>query len=729
MMKRMNTVIGRRFSVMALAAAVSLAAVSFGPVPAFSDTDRPENETGGENMIATGDFESSLDGWGLYLEGGKAEIAINDDHEMELRISSVGRVDYGVQDYYDGFSLTEGCVYTLEFDVRSDLEREITWRAQLNGGDYHAYANDNVLVGPEEQHVTATFTMNEPTDPAPRFCFNCGVSEGYTEGDPAHVITFDNVSLVMIDDSNSSASEGAEESACVTLSQAGYLPDSVKTAVVRGSVAEDADRFAVINTDSGETVLEKAAGEAVFNEVSGETVRVLDFSEITEDGQYEIKAGGESAGFEIGESVLDDLTESVVHFFETQVCGEELSEGDYSHPACHTADAVLYEDPGESRDVAGGWHDAGDYGRYTVPAAKACADLLLAYEDFGQDGRLEKIPEIVRHELEWLLKMQDDDGGARHKVTCETFPGAVSPDLETDQLYLFPASTAATGDFAAVMAIAARVYGEGKIDEDFAQRCLDAALKAEEWLAAHPSDDTGFKNPESVLTGEYGDSCDTDERFWAAAELQRTTGQAGRAEELIPKIDDVSFGWADVSGYGLYAAARGADPDSVLFNAAAEKLRDAADLSAGKSDADAYGAALGTEDYVWGSNMGAANQGMLFLLASRITRDESYTRYAEKQLNYLLGNNTNGICYVTGYGSSSPEHPHHRPSQAAGEAVSGMLVGGPDSNLEDPYAQNVLSDHAPAACYADSDQSYSTNEVAIYWNSPMVYLLAGTESE
>lgn len=53
-----------------------------------------------------------------------------------------------------------------------------------------------------------------------------------------------------------------------------------------------------------------------------------------------------------------------------------------------------------------------------------------------------------------------------------------------------------------------------------------------------------------------------------------------------------------------------------------------------------------------------------------------------------------------------------------------MLVGGPDSNLEDPYAKNVLKDAAPAKCYADNAQSFSTNEITIYWNSPLIYMFS-----
>ena len=116
---------------------------------------------------------------------------------------------------------------------------------------------------------------------------------------------------------------------------------------------------------------------------------------------------------------------------------------------------------------------------------------------------------------------------------------------------------------------------------------------------------------------------------------------------------------------------------------------------------------------------------MFFYLAEKVSDDERIPILAKRQLDYLLGENPTGYCYVTGFGTKSPEHPHHRPSIAFGAPVPGMLVGGPDSSLEDPYAQSVLADSAPAKRYADSDQSYSTNEICIYWNSPLVLLISG----
>ena len=76
-------------------------------------------------------------------------------------------------------------------------------------------------------------------------------------------------------------------------------------------------------------------------------------------------------------------------------------------------------------------------------------------------------------------------------------------------------------------------------------------------------------------------------------------------------------------------------------------------------------------------------------------------------------------------GSRSPEHPHHRPSGARHQAMPGMLVGGPNNGLNDPTAMSVLRGKAPAKCYVDNLNSYSTNEICVYWNSPLTLLLAG----
>ena len=51
-----------------------------------------------------------------------------------------------------------------------------------------------------------------------------------------------------------------------------------------------------------------------------------------------------------------------------------------------------------------------------------------------------------------------------------------------------------------------------------------------------------------------------------------------------------------------------------------------------------------------------------------------------------------------------------------GRILKGALVGGPDGNVE--------SDLPPAKKYWDDSSMYSTNEVAIYYNSPLVFVVS-----
>lgn len=141
------------------------------------------------------------------------------------------------------------------------------------------------------------------------------------------------------------------------------------------------------------------------------------------------------------------------------------------------------------------------------------------------------------------------------------------------------------------------------------------------------------------------------------------------------------------------------------------------------AEADTYRCSL-SGTYPWGSNMSIANNGMLLLMMDEINGDDKYEGLAKAQMDYLFGNNANAYCFLTGFGSFSPRHTHHRPSQVLGKSMKGMLVGGADSALEDPYAKAALTGTAPAKCYVDNAQSYSCNEAAVYWNSPLIYLMA-----
>lgn len=690
----------------------------------------------GENMLKNGDFSEGTDPWYTFCQNGNCEISVNDDGNLDIDIKSVGTVAHGVQLYHDGFSLEEGCVYKISFDAFSDVDgKTLEMRFQLNGGDYHAYYLENVVVGKEVQHYEYTFTMNETGDPAPRFCFNMGAIGDMDSKTPEHHVYLDNVVLTLEDATNRVAGNWAVDIPDIAVNQIGYLKNAYKSATLRGSALSGSAQL--INEDTGKAVFEKKIGSSIDDPDTGEKEAIFNFTDITDEGTYHVEAGSAvSPSFKISDDVYDEAFKASIKMLYYQRCGTELTKdlaGDFAHPVCHTQNSVLYEDRSKTLDVTGGWHDAGDYGRYSVAGAKAVADLLLAYENYpdvfddnvGIPESGNGIPDVLdeaRYELDWLLKMQREDGGVYHKVTCRNFPGEIMPENETEELVIMPVTTTATADLSGVMAMASRVYSD--IDKEFADRCLEAAKKAADYIDKTEIDTVGYKNPSDISTGEYEDVCDIDERFWAYAELYKTTGDKSYEESLKTVLPDngYSLGWQGVAGYGGYAYLSAKDLDADTKAKVIDEAERYAKEVISNSAKYSYGSSI-VGEYPWGSNLTIANNGeYLFLMNGLI--DKVNKNVADMQLNYLLGNNSTGYSFLTGFGTLYADHPHHRPSQAMGVTVPGMLVGGPNSGLNDAYVQNVLKGFPSAKCYADNSQSYSTNEITIYWNSPLIYLLA-----
>ena len=696
------------------------------------------------NMLENGDFSKHVEHWGTYMtkEGG-AEF--KDENEQGIiNVKNTGGAEYSVQIYYDGFKLKMGGVYEFSFDMASTLPRNIEARIQINGSDYHAYVIDNFDVTSDMATYTLSFTMTEGTDPAPRLCFNLGTPVGSDKLEE-HTITLDNVSVCLKDGSQIvEIVEENKEVDCNT-NQVGYLPNARKTVVIRSE--NPGSEFSVVDASNKE-VYKGSLSQAIESTSAGEKVYIGDFSELTTPGEYKVVSadGKESYPFTIGEDVYNDLLKDSFRMMYLQRCGMELTSdmaGDFAHPVCHNSEAVIYG-TSEKKDVSGGWHDAGDYGRYVVSGVETVMDLLMSYEDYpdiwnGADADAFDIPESgngipdildeAKYELDWLLKMQDEtSGGVYHKVSCKDFPGFVMPQEETDELVLSPISTAATADFAAIMAKSSVIYKD--IDAAYAETCYQASLKAWGYLE-QTKNVTGFHNPEDILTGEYKDAQDRDERFWASVELYNVT----KDKKYIPYITELldqfvlhGFGWANMGSYGNVAYMRSDLKDPEYAELIQNDVIKKADELLENANKDGYLVSLG-DSFVWGSNMVVSNNARQLLFAEELSGNAAYGVCAYDQMSYLLGQNTLSYCYLTGYGSVSPKHPHHRPSMATGKVIKGMVIGGPDSALEDPLVKSTLAEEPPARCYTDNDQSFSTNEVTIYWNSPFVYLLSAEMSK
>ncbi len=535
-----------------------------------------------------------------------------------------------------------------------------------------------------------------------------------------------------------------ENKLAVFVNQIGYEAQKTKFAYATG--LNGGEDFALCALKDGVSVFNGKALPAKNDRVAGENVCCLDFSDFKAPGDYFIKITGQdgktaqSETVHVGNGLYKDIYFSILNYFYLSRCGQDIEGGIWSHPACHNTPAVIYGTD-IKKEVNGGWHDAGDYGRYIVAASKAVMDLLMAYEAISQCERSAAIHfdilAEVRFELEWMLTMQRKDGGVFHKVSCYHFCGFINPQDEKDELVISPVSSTATADFAGCLAFASDFYR--KSDKAFAKTLMSAALKAWNYLETH--EDELFKNPPEITTGGYGDWSSADERYFACGALFLRTGDNSyvtKAMELRASVIDKpdnpdfpwinkwheGFGWGMVAGYGteLFLRAKDKILDKEVVGIFEKSILACADKLLDRVNNASFGTSL--DKVHWGSCGHVCDDAHTLLVAYDLTGRTDYYEAAKKQFDYVLGCNPNNICYVTGFGANTVKYPHHRPSATLGQAMPGMLSGGPCEGLYDAAAKEKLGplNLPPLRCFIDDQGSYSTNEIAIYWNSTLVYV-------
>ncbi len=534
----------------------------------------------------------------------------------------------------------------------------------------------------------------------------------------------------------------------IYVDQVGYRPSHPKFVYID----QPADSFFVVDVSNRSILFTgKPAIWKTKDPASGMTLYRGDFTAFTRPGLYTIRStsGEESPAFAIQDTVYRTVWKSSLKGFFFQRCGSPLGvayAGVYSHPACHTVDATFHATAESSGVIqaAGGWHDAGDFGKYVVNGGVTVGTLLAAYEmfpeRFGADevGIPESgngIPDILdesRYELEWLLKMQASNGGVFAKLTRTQFEGFIMPQVDNTTRYIYQIASTATGDFVGMMARAARVYQV--FDPAFAQRCLNAATKGWQFLEKSSSiiPPGGFRNPTGTATGEYGDGDDFDERLWAAAEMLATTKESKYETHYgfyysQRNLLNQSMSWQNVTALAhlTYLRTEFSGKDSSIVRALTSSLQSFCQTQVNRRNSSAFPVTLVPGEFVWGSNSDALNNAILLIVGYEVLGNIEYRDVALEQLHYVLGVNPYAMSYLTGAGTKRPLFPHHRPSASDNifEPVPGLLVGGPNQYLSDPVlAAKFSASTPPALCYADDVGSYASNEIAINWNAPMVFV-------
>lgn len=556
--------------------------------------------------------------------------------------------------------------------------------------------------------------------------------------------------------SSVSVSSISANSALIKLNQIGYKPSAEKVAVIP---AVPATTFTVTKASDNSIVLSGNLSAEQTWEPAGESVKLADFSSLTAPGEYTLTVTGieKPASFKIATDAYDALNAGAITAFYFNRASTELLEthaGKYKRPAGH-ADTNVYihksaataaRPEGTVVSAPKGWYDAGDYNLYIVNAGISTYTLLAAYEHHANYFKSQNlnipeskdaVPDVLNEamwNLEWMLAMQDpSDGGVYHKLTSKKFSGMVMPDADTADRFMVQKATPATLDFAAVMAVASRIYAPYESSyPGLSAKMLSAAKSAYQWAKANPA--IYYVQPSDISTGAYGDNNAADEFAWAAAELYITTKDNAYYTDLNASSVTADIpAWGNVKSLSWISLAH--NVDSLTSVADKSLIKNRLDTFAAtivaKKAASAYGVPLVNSDFNWGSNSRALNQAMMLLAAYKLDNSKTdYLKTAQSLLDYVLGRNATDYSFVTGFGVRAPQNIHHRPSEADGIAgsIPGFLAGGPNPGQQDKGDCSVAyPSNLPAKSYLDHSCSYASNEIAINWNAPLVYVSAALQ--
>ncbi|HFC12474.1 MAG TPA: hypothetical protein ENJ56_06480, partial [Anaerolineae bacterium] len=487
-----------------------------------------------------------------------------------------------------------------------------------------------------------------------------------------------------------------------------------------------------------------------------------------------------SVPFTISETIFDNLVVDSMRYYFLQRQGIALTganAGVWTHDVGHPQDASvpLESDANNTRDVMQGWYDAGDYGKYVNAGATAVSDLLWSYELFSAefpDNQLNipesgnGVPDIldeIRWELEWMLKMQDADGGFYHMVKSKGGDGRsewdsdTTPDVSPDLRFIRDNDvagwgtrtnvkpTSVTGDAVAALAHAAEVFAP--FDAAFANELLVSAEAGWTYLQNNPQYIEPIKGaPYTIpyvdfesVSPPLASSCtanngsiapDCDDRAWAAAALYRATGNTQYRDyfDSIYQKLNTTFTSTSENAYGpglvsipavlAYFAANNQTP--AVLSDLTNQFNGWRDHMLTRSNNAIWQTTLLDADYYWGSNYPNLTTPLALAVGTTLlgSYDDAIVDLSRKSFNYTLGINSLQFSFVSGYGENSLQHPFSQIYNFDNKpgVPAGIMSGGVNE-----YNNAFLYSEFPAKNYQDNAAAWSTNEHTVYWNAVVVF--------
>jgi hypothetical protein len=436
-----------------------------------------------------------------------------------------------------------------------------------------------------------------------------------------------------------------------------------------------------------------------------------------------------------------EALQKAIYFYDAQRSGKL---GD-TNRVLWRGDSAVDDGAQVGVDLSGGWYDAGDHVKFGFPMASSTTLLAWGALEYGNAFRASGQDKHMLDNLRWVADYFMKASNQPNQLWGQVGNGAVDhafwgpAEIMTMQRPAYrisaqcPGSDLA-GETAAALTVISMVFRK-QSDTAYADALLARAK--------------GLFSFADNFRGRYSD-CVTDaanfyrswsgfidELVWSAAWLFRATGdsayldKAKRLYEELPKQPGMtvrSFAWThnwDDKSFGSYILLAMLDKNTEYRNDA-ERWLDYWTSGYSNQRIRYTPGGLAWLDQ-WGSLRYSANTAFLALVysdwleaqgadSSRISR---YRSFAERQINYMLGDNPTRRSYMVGFGNNPPANPHHRTAHGSwsdnistpgktSHTLYGALVGGPDA----------------FDSYSDDRRDYIKNEVATDYNAGLVGALA-----
>jgi len=513
----------------------------------------------------------------------------------------------------------------------------------------------------------------------------------------------------------------------IRTSQVGFLPNDIKTGVIFSTDKIEAEKFYIINSITQEIEFENNLPDSIYSYGKFNFALSLDFTLLTKKGSYYIEVeGNRSIPFKIRDNIFNNITDSLLLFYQTQRCGPT---NPILHLPCHLSDVVKligYKDS-SGVDITGGWHDAGDYIKFLSTTSFTTYLMLFAYEfdpqKFGFDRNKNGVPDILDEAkigLDWMKRanFQKDKLVTQIQDLSDHQVGWRLP--ENDTLRFNRAGYVGNGKnqiglFSATMAIAYRIWKNKFKDLDFADDCLKRAKYLYSVKNSVP-------NVDSMESGFYQDSRYLGKLALGAIELFISTNDSSYLKEAETFADsagsDYWWSWGDINSLADYKL-------GTLIPRYSEYLKNNLEHFTNNSKESVFGEGM---PYSWGTTNSFLGVSLQSILYKKLTGSTTFDSLAAIQRDYILGRNPWGVSFIYNIGRVFPKYLHSQVAYFNNGYLPGALSSGPAPiSILNNYKidrENISFNYfnSDSVKFYDDKFDYITNEPTIVGNATALFV-------